>query len=78
MNPLNGHIERFVELEVTTDEEAIDVALNHMGDFALELWNERRKVARMEPEGLASKLLKRRLLARSNGDTGQDEATASS
>jgi hypothetical protein len=78
MNPRSGHIERFTELEVTTDEEAIDVALGHMGDFALELWNERRKVAHMEPENLASKMLERRERARSDGDLGQDEAAASS
>jgi hypothetical protein len=78
MNSVNGHIERFTELEVATDEEAIQVAQGHQGDCALELWNERRKVARFEPEDLASKLLQRRERARSIDDTGQDEAAAAS
>jgi hypothetical protein len=37
MNSVIGRIQRFAELEVTTDEEAIEVAQRHRGECALEL-----------------------------------------
>lgn len=56
MNPSSGRIERFVELERSTDAQAIEVATGHAGAFALELWNHQRKVAQFKPKN-ASELI---------------------
>ena len=60
LNPLSGQIERFVDFEHASDEEALETARAHSSDTGLELWNERRKVARIEPQDVASRLLERR------------------
>jgi hypothetical protein len=49
MCPHTGHIMRFAEYEAQHDEAAIALAREHEGAHALELWSERRKVARIEP-----------------------------
>lgn len=48
MPPSNGHIERVAELEAPEDVRALGPAREHIGENPLELWNERRKVHRIE------------------------------
>ncbi len=60
MDAFNGHIERFEDFAAATDEDAVGIALDSEGLRALELWNEDRKVARIEPVSLSSQLLERR------------------
>ena len=60
MDSFNGHIESFQEFEAATDEEAVAVAIDQEGPRALELWNQHRKVARIEPVSLTAQLLERR------------------
>lgn len=48
MNPDTGHIERFADFEAPDDDQALSLACEQIGDCALELWNERRKVHRIE------------------------------
>lgn len=48
MHPDSGHIERFVELEAPDDASALSLASEHVGENPLELWNEHRKVRRIE------------------------------
>ena len=57
MSPHSGHIEHFSEFDAAGDAEAMARAREHEGQEALELWNERRKVGRIEPNDLASRLL---------------------
>ena len=60
MDAFTGHIERFEDFEAERDEEAVGRALDSEGVRPLELWNENRKVARIEPVSLSSQLLERR------------------
>jgi len=48
MHPSSGHIERFADFEAPDDACAIELAGEQVGDHPLELWNERRKVHRIE------------------------------
>lgn len=60
MDLFTGHIARFEELECSTDEEAVEWMQSHKGAMALELWNQHRKVARLESQDLAALLIARR------------------
>lgn len=75
MDPFNGHIARFVERECSTDAEALEWAQPHKGGMALELWNQHRKVARIEPQDVASKLIARRRLERRSAQSEHTEAS---
>lgn len=48
MHPDSGHIERFADFEAPDDAHAVSLASEHAGEQPLELWNERRKVQRIE------------------------------
>jgi hypothetical protein len=48
MHPLTGSILRFADFEAPDDGHALDLASEHVGENPLELWNERRKVDRIE------------------------------
>ncbi len=50
MNRFSGHIERFEELDASSDEAARDLAAGRVGDEPLELWCGHRKVQRFEAE----------------------------
>lgn len=54
MCPRTGRIMRFAEYEAPHDEAAMALAREHEGAHALELWSERRKVARIEPSDWAT------------------------
>lgn len=54
MSPWSGHIQRFAEYEAADDQSALAIARDQEGEFALELWCERRKVARVGPADSAS------------------------
>ena len=60
MDPLNGHIARFVEHSYATVAEAVDWIETHKGDMALELGSQHRNVARIEAQDLGSQLIARR------------------
>jgi hypothetical protein len=45
MHPLTGGIQRFADFEAPDDGQALALAREQIGDYSLELWNERRKVA---------------------------------
>lgn len=59
VNQQSGHIERFEEMDAADDAEAMAQAEPFEGEHALELWCERRKVARIEPNDPLSKLTRR-------------------
>ena len=48
MHPETGSIRRFADFEAPGDSDALDLAREHVGEKPLELWNERRKVDRIE------------------------------
>ena len=48
MDPRSGHIDRFAEFEAPDDRQASALAREHVGEYPLELWCERRKVHRIE------------------------------
>jgi hypothetical protein len=55
MHPRTGSILRFADFEAPDDGHALDLAREHAGEQPLELWNERRKVHRIEaPSSLVS------------------------
>ena len=44
----DGHIKAGVDLECADDAEAIEAAGKLVGEFAVELWHDKRMVARLE------------------------------
>ena len=78
MNHDSGHIEDFLDLECSSDAEAIDFAGSHQGYLALELWNEHRKVVRIEAQDLASQLLARRRRKVGSGPSEHTKAALAS
>ena len=64
MSTLAGRIERFHEFEADTDEAAVAFALERQGMLAIELWQQSRKVARVESLNPGSQMLARRRVAR--------------
>lgn len=48
MHPDSGHIARFADFEAPDDLQALELAREHVGENPLELWNEHRKVQRIE------------------------------
>lgn len=55
-----GHIRGIEEIDAPSDSEAMARSEQYRGDDALELWNERRKVGRIEANDLGSRLIARR------------------
>lgn len=45
MNALTGAIQSFENITAYSDDEAIARALDEAGDYRIELWHDRRKVA---------------------------------
>lgn len=48
MHPHTGHIDRVADFEAPDDAQALELAGEHVGENPLELWNEHRKVHRIE------------------------------
>ena len=59
MNPCNGHIERFLELERGDDESALAFVREQPAGQPMELWCGHRKVARVELDDHASRIVER-------------------
>jgi len=49
MHPYSGHILRFAKFHAADDEAATDLASEHIGESALELWSGHRKVIHIAP-----------------------------
>ena len=60
MDTFYGHIERFEEIEASSDDSALTLAKTRLGPLAIELWCRDRKVARLEALDLSSQLLAQR------------------
>lgn len=58
MNARTGHIDRFEELEASSDEAARIIARGKLDGHPLELWEGHRKVERLEPEASGAHVLK--------------------
>lgn len=71
MDPRTGHIMRFAEFEAADDESALALAREHDGSHASELWNEGRKVARIECAGPSGVFV----WQPTNGEYGQSSNT---
>jgi hypothetical protein len=48
LNRLSGHIDRVDEIDASDDVKAVAIAKERERDTAVELWQERRKVLRLE------------------------------
>lgn len=69
------HIRGVEEIDAASDSEAMARCEQYRGDDALELWNERRKVGRIEAIDLASRLLAGRRDERAAAEAAaQDQA----
>ena len=59
MSPRNGHIERFDDFEAPDEDTALELACQKEGAYPLELWFENRKLARIEADDPAAKIVAR-------------------
>ena len=59
MSPHNGHIERFEDFEATDEDAAVELACQREGASPLELWCGGRKIARIEADDPAAKIVAR-------------------
>lgn len=49
MNPVSGHIDRFLDFAAENNVTAIVAAHEHQGDAPLELWCGHKKICRIAP-----------------------------
>lgn len=49
MNPVSGHIDRFLDFAAENNVRAIVAAHEHEGDVPLELWCEHKRICRIAP-----------------------------
>ena len=55
--PRSHGLVRFADFEAASDAHARDLALERRGELALELWNDRHKLAEIDPVDLAARLI---------------------